>query len=774
MNSNSEMITIDNVSVPTPGVTLGCTAPALSTGVTNITCDGPNSGAINLEVGGGTPGYSYAWSNNSTQEDLQNLAAGTYTVTVTDAAGCTATASATVLAIPFSIATHVGNATCAGFTDGEIDLIVTGGTAPYTYSWNDLPGTSVQDRVGLAPGTYTVTVSDNGVCTGTASATIGIAPPGPYLETFSTDGKGLLAGSTCPGMNASTCTNSNFAGVNWNLYGLDALLGIEPDDFFHTSGGKLEGKDFDQIICWESPLIDIAPPGAADAFSVELSWNGFDQEPPGPDPLDLVADHIDVEYSVDGGAWIRLPNQAGGGLTGHTVVYLNGAGSNLTGSATVSASGIDGSSLRIRVCGYLNADAETMSIDNVSAPSSKGLYCPLPGLSTTVTPTTCFDGNDGAIDLTVSGGTGPFTYLWSNNATTEDIAGLSSGMYMVTVTDLAGLTAVTMATVEEPLAIIIAQDLTNSQNITCFGGNDGALALQVDNAAEPLAYLWSNDETSSAIDSLASGSYSVTVTDANGCTGELQNLVLADPQPVQGILEPYDNPLCPGATTWLFPDTIFGGAGAPYSFALNGSVFPVAVGAGAHVARFSDRLGCSTSDTIIISAFVPSGAAIAGPDSACIFLPYTYALPGNFSNYLWTASGGGVVEQGQGTENISAHWATPGDKTLSVYFTDANGCPDTALLAVYVDVCLGARELALPGVRVLPNPFGEWLVVQFDRPVKKTAFAQLIDVQGRPLAGGSIGQENTRFNTSALPRGVYFLVIRENGQKGVWKVIKTD
>ncbi len=699
-NANAEIVAIDNVSVPTAGVTLGCTAPALAAAVTNITCGGPNSGAVDLSVSGGIPGYTYLWNNGNTQQDLANVAAGIYTVTVTDAAGCTATAGATVASAPFSVNTHIGPATCAGLPDGEIDLIVSGGAPPYTYDWTDLPGTgNPENRSGLLAGTYTVTVSDNGICTASASATVPVAPAGPYLETFDADGKGLLPGSTCTGPDAASCSNSNLFGVNWNIYSPDTLLGIETDDYFHTAGGRLEGSDFDQTICWETPAIDIDPPGAGVAFSVDLGWTGFDTEPPGPNPQDLIADHIDVEYSVDGGPWVRLPNQAGGGLTGHTVVYVNGSGSNLGGNVTVSAAGISGNVLRIRVCGYLNASAETISIDNVSAPSANGLYCPLPELGLTVSDALCFGGSDGIVNISVSGGTPGYTYLWSNGTMTEDLSGVPAGVYTVTVTDNAGYTITAMATVGEPAPV----------------------------AATPV----------------------------------------------------YDNFVCPGLEAVLTVTNFAGGAGAPYLFSINSGVlldpaFPVSVGAGLYFLTYFDRLNCSAHDTISIAEYAPSNAVIAGPDTVCVNVPGAYSLPGNFSDYQWAASNNGTIASGQGTGNVQALWADPGSSILSVYFNNADNCPDTAVLNLFADICVGATDITLPGVQVSPNPFGHWLAMQFDRAVQPGTRLSLHDAQGRLLTERADIPAHTRLETAHLPAGVYWLKIVEGNRTGIWQVVKTE
>ena len=130
--------------------------------VTNTTCTAL-IGAINLTVSGGTSPYTYSWSNGATTEDLTGLAAGIYTVTITDANGCTTnlpvtvgTDMSTITVIPV-----VTNTICTASL-GAINITVSGGTSPYTYLWSN--GATTEDISGLKSGTYTVTITDANGC----------------------------------------------------------------------------------------------------------------------------------------------------------------------------------------------------------------------------------------------------------------------------------------------------------------------------------------------------------------------------------------------------------------------------------------------------------------------------------------------------------------------------------------------------------------------------------------------------------------------------------
>lgn len=171
------------------------TAPAstveiILTSITDVSCNGGTNGSINITASGGTPGYTYSWNNGSTLEDRTGLAAGTYSVTVTDANGCTATLSATITQpAALTLSTTLTNPTCPPSasppvnSDGAINLTVSGGTGPFTYAWTTVGGAGLtpttQDQTGLTAGTYNVTVTDARGCTAMTSVTLTNINPSP-------------------------------------------------------------------------------------------------------------------------------------------------------------------------------------------------------------------------------------------------------------------------------------------------------------------------------------------------------------------------------------------------------------------------------------------------------------------------------------------------------------------------------------------------------------------------------------------------------------------
>ncbi|MBA4318308.1 MAG: hypothetical protein C0412_07900, partial [Flavobacterium sp.] len=146
---------------------------ATASAQTNIACNGGATGSATVSATGGTPGYTYLWSNGATTATVTGIAAGTYTVTVTDANGCTATRNFTITQ-PSAISTATGsqtNVSCNGGTNGSASVSPSGGTAGYTYSWSPSGGTAAT-ATGLAAGSYTVTVTDANGCTATRNFTL--------------------------------------------------------------------------------------------------------------------------------------------------------------------------------------------------------------------------------------------------------------------------------------------------------------------------------------------------------------------------------------------------------------------------------------------------------------------------------------------------------------------------------------------------------------------------------------------------------------------------
>jgi len=148
----------------------------VSSTISNVSCAGGDNGVINASVSGGNAPYAFTWSNGSADEDIFNLTAGTYDVTVSDANGCMTTRSYMVTepSNPLSVNGVVTNETIVGANDGAVDITVTGGTAPYSYSWSNGVTATTQDLTSVSSGAYIVVVTDANGCETTAIFTVSI------------------------------------------------------------------------------------------------------------------------------------------------------------------------------------------------------------------------------------------------------------------------------------------------------------------------------------------------------------------------------------------------------------------------------------------------------------------------------------------------------------------------------------------------------------------------------------------------------------------------
>ncbi|MDR7212711.1 T9SS type A sorting domain-containing protein, partial [Flavobacterium piscis] len=210
------------------------TAISTATGSqTNVSCNGGTNGSASVSPSGGTPGYTYSWSpSGGTAATATGLAAGSYTVTVTDANGCTATRNYTITQ-PTAISTATGsqtNVSCNGGTNGSASVSPSGGTPGYTYSWSPSGGTAAT-ATGLAAGSYTVTITDANGCTATRNYTI--TEPAAIISTTTLAGETITAdqaGATyqwfeCPGTIISGETGQTFTPTVNGSYGVTITMG---------------------------------------------------------------------------------------------------------------------------------------------------------------------------------------------------------------------------------------------------------------------------------------------------------------------------------------------------------------------------------------------------------------------------------------------------------------------------------------------------------------------------------------------------------------------
>jgi len=628
LTAGTYTVTVNDIA----GVTSGCTATlnvtitqpaaALSTSFTqvNVLCNSGVTGSINLSVAGGTAPYSYLWSNGAVTQDISALAAGTYSVVVNDAngslGGCTASTSVIITqpaAALTLVATQV-NVLCFGGPTGSIDLSPAGGTAPYTYLWSN--GAITQDLSGLVAGTYSVNVRDANGTTGGCAATTSVTITQPAAAvSLATTQINIL------------CNGGNTGAINLTVAG-----GTLPYTYTWSNGAITE--DLSAITAGNYTVMvndanGIAG-GCASIASVTIT------QPAAP----LTLNTTQVNVLCNAGLTGSIDLTPSGGTAPYTYSWSNGAiTQDLTGIAagtyTVIVNDANGGT------GGCTATT-TVTITQPAAALTVG---------TTQTNVLCFGGTTGAIDLTPAGGTAPYSYLWSNGATTQDLNGIVAGTYTVNVRDVNGIAggcaATTTVTITQPAAAISL--VTTQTNILCNGGNTGAVNLTVAGGTLPYSYAWSNGAVTEDLSTLTAGNYTVIVTDANGSTGgctATASVTITQPLAPLTLNFIQTNVLCNGGLTGAINLTSSGGT-ALYTYSWsNGAITEdlVSIAAGTYTVIVNDANGgsggCAATTTIIITqptaalslSFTQTNVLCNGASTGAIDLtpaggtaPYTYS-----------------------------------------------------------------------------------------------------------------------------------------------------
>jgi hypothetical protein len=444
-----------------------------STSVTNETCNNLNNGTSTASASGGTSPYRYLWTHNSaTTSSVSNLAAGTYTVTVTDAANCTSASLATITeptALSLSFINQV-NVSCNGGNNGSVASSVSGGTANYTYLWS--PGAQTSSNISsLVAGTYTVHVTDANACTASISVTI-TQPTALSVSISKTD-------ESCDYSNNGTATATGAGGTAGYTY-LWQPMGSTTAAVTGLSSGTYTVTVTDSRGCTANNTTTITQPTA---LSVSF------------------ASQTNVSCkNGSNGAVTAVPS---GGTATYSYAWLPG------GATTAARTGLTAGTYTVTARDFQGCTAtNTVAITEPTTLTA----------GTTKTDETCDYSNNGTATVSASGGTAAYTYVWQHNAaTTAMVTGLSAGTYSVIATDALGCTANTTATITQPLTLSVS--FINQVNVSCNGGNNGSVGTSISGGTANYSYLWSpGGQTTSGRSSLLAGTYTVTVTDANGCT----------------------------------------------------------------------------------------------------------------------------------------------------------------------------------------------------------------------------------------------------------------
>ncbi|MFZ4401936.1 MAG: T9SS type A sorting domain-containing protein [Bacteroidales bacterium] len=448
------------------------------TSQTNVLCYGASTGSVIVLASGGTTGYTYSVISGPnvptvTGNEINGMNAGIYTIQVSDAHSCLSTLPIEITqpALALDITSTLAvltNPSCNGTTTGSINTTVTGGTIPYSYAWSN--GTNAADPNSLSAGTYTVTVTDANGCTSGDSYTL----TEPSAVT-------LTASSI-----VNTICNASVGSVKLTSSDTSSITLIATTQ---ASGTTFTGLSAGYYIATTTG-----------ACPVTNGFNIFNTN------STLVANVNASEIKCYGGTTTATVTASGG--SGTYDYLMNGSISNTTGifnnlgvgSYNVLVS--DGNGCSYHVAFYI--DQPTLLIADF--------------ISTT--DVSCYGGSNGKAVVNATGGTTPYSYSWNTLPiqTTTTSTGLSAGTYTVTVADAHNCTTTASVIITEP-SVLTATASTVS-NVLCYGASTGSVTATVSGGTANYNYTWNTTppQTSATATGLPVGTYTVTVTDHNGCT----------------------------------------------------------------------------------------------------------------------------------------------------------------------------------------------------------------------------------------------------------------
>ena len=514
---------------------------------TDASCHGANDGNISLQINGGQKPYSIQWSNGQSDSNSVHLYAGTHLVTITDANGCSVSDSFQInepalLALQMDSA---GGASC-GISNGWAQLSVTGGRAPYSFSWAG--GGSGDLATGMPGGNYQAWVTDSSGCTDSMMVQIASSPPISVIVDS-------LAAPLCAGQNSGFISVAAPAGAS-----------------FAWSDGGAQNPRY-QINSGPGHVWVTDGNGCADSLYFVI---------PAADSLKMVLDsayHPACGGQNDG--YLRVA--AIGGAAPYSINWSNGASGNSIaflpdGNYTATLSDANGCQVSRSFDLVSPSDFEVV-VDSIVPPTCPG----------TATGRVYLRGKNGSIAQIIStkGKVGP-----GNHAVDE----LPAGKHIFIVQNQTGCEATVEVEITDPRKMKFA--LIEKRNPTCQNAHDGFLEVAVSGGRAPYFFLWENGDTLPARGQLASGDYSLTVFDADGCGADTSFSIGA----AAGLrVEISTEETGCGTAEDQYVSLEFNGGKAPYQALLNDKRIDVTdhpAASGHYDLRVEDAQGC-TFDTVV-------------------------------------------------------------------------------------------------------------------------------------------------------------------------------
>lgn len=635
-----------------------CTPANLTLTVTptNATCG--TQGSATASASGSSSPYTYTWSTGATGPSVNNLAAGSYSVTVQDATGCTTSQPFTITSAAGASSTLTSTPTsCNGGNDGSATANTTGGQTPYTYAWATTPVQITATVTGLAVGTYSVQVADASGC----STTYSVAITQPAVMTATTAATNI----SCFGGNDGSATVAGGGGTSPYTY------------TWSPSGGA--GATASGLSAGNYSVVVTDSKGCTESSSAVITE---------PTAVTLNPSATPAACGASNGSATAA---AGGGTGPYTYLW-----NTTPPQSTATATGLAGGTYSVVAT---DSKGCTNSL-SVPVPSSGGF-----SITPSQTNLTCFGSNNGTASVNTTGGTLPYTFLWSTNPvqTSSSVSNLAAGTYSVGVSDAAGCVQSAVYTITEPTAV--TGNITNPVNVSCFGGSNGSAIASGSGGTGTITYSWNTSpvQTSPTASNLAAGNYAVTIQDANACS-ITQSVTITQPSAI--TLTTSATPADCGVKNGTAIVSPSGGA-APYTYLwltnpVETTALATGLGGGTYTVIVTDGNGCTQSQSVLVGGGnAPTADFNFSPQLVNIEDPlviFTDLSSGNPSVWSWDFG-----DPASGANNVSAlqhpthAYADTGTYCITLAIADQTGmCKDTLVK------CLKAEA---PFTFYIPNTF---------------------------------------------------------------------
>ncbi len=625
-----------------------------------ISCHGVSDGSINLTVSGGVTPYSFLWSNSATTQNVSGIAAGTYSVTVSDSGGVNVdTLTGISITQPATLTATTGhsNVNCHGASTGSAWAIPSGGTSTYSYLWSN-GGQTTDTASGLpklVTGYYVVTVTDANSCTATSSADIS-EPSALTASIFShtdvscnggNNGSAIVVAS-----GGTPVATVEFSDPHY-MYSWNTSPTKTTDTVTNLSYGTYTVIVTDGHSCTVTTSVTVTQPSA---LSVSTGVRN----------VLCYGGNTGYAYAIVSGGTLGYSYLWSNSQTVDTAINLSVSG------AAYSVTVTDGHGCTKTASATISQPAVLVAFFSVG----------------NVTDVSCFGGNNGRATVTVVGGTASYSYIWSNSATGLTDSLLTKDTYYVTVTDSNSCTATASININEPPEIVLSlsNDKYNGYDISCSGGST-TINTDVNGGTPSYSYLWSDASTGTKLSGTAE-TYSITITDAHGCIAT-STTTLTEPTIITDSISSPVNGYGYNVSCMVNDGEIeltASGGVTPYSYAWSNSTTTqnnYSVSSGLSSVTITDANGCTKTDTITLTAPTKLTAVT---DSI-----HVYANGANVSED--TAHDGSITALVTGgTTPYTYQWSTPNvfalptpntNQTLTncypyqIYYvlaTDANAC----------------------------------------------------------------------------------------------------